>query len=348
MPTNFDLAVRSSEESWRSLRQRRAQAPPAGAEPAVRAATFRAGLEQAEQQLRAAASVGYDSRALNLFYGLSQGGRALAAAAPSLSEQEWKLNGHGLRFPGGDSGSDVTTVQVETTPKKTASSFVRLSVVLDSPLTGPIALGQLWPLMYETTIAAPLGKNLHSPLDVFTGQLRPADRDDAHVGIDDVKITVPAAITRLPEEQRPSVRDFLARYPALDGAVGSERCAAPDGGLPLDWPEKDEQLSLKWPQVRDAHERPQHVLTERLALYRGQHFVLPYAPNSEKVLHPLMVWWQVLYALSMLTRYEPARWTKMIDVDSSGHAVAIEYVLDTALAAVPDLLDEALESLAAH
>lgn len=58
--------------------------------------------------------------------------------------------------------------------------------------------------------------------------------------------------------------------------------------------------------------------------------------------HPLMVWWVVLYALSMLTRYEPAKWTKMIDVNRSEQATAIEFVLDTALDAVPDLLDEAI------
>ena len=131
MPTWFDLALRSGEECWRSLRQRRAQVPAAAAKPAERAATFRAGLEQAEQQLRAAASIGYDSRALNLFYGLSQGGRALAAAAPNLHGQDWRLKGHGLTPYDGGSGCDVRDVQVKPQLEAVASSFVRLSAVLD-------------------------------------------------------------------------------------------------------------------------------------------------------------------------------------------------------------------------
>ncbi|MGH3799867.1 MAG: YaaC family protein [Pseudonocardiaceae bacterium] len=45
----------------------------------MRVDTFRSALEQAEQQFRAAASVDYDSRALNLYYGVSQAGRAVAA-----------------------------------------------------------------------------------------------------------------------------------------------------------------------------------------------------------------------------------------------------------------------------
>jgi hypothetical protein len=43
---------------------------------------FAAALEQAEQQFLAAAAIGVQSRPLNLFYGLSQAGRA--------SQQLWR------------------------------------------------------------------------------------------------------------------------------------------------------------------------------------------------------------------------------------------------------------------
>lgn len=39
-----------------------------------------AALEQSEQLLRGAADLGFASRPLNLFYGLSQAGRAISAA----------------------------------------------------------------------------------------------------------------------------------------------------------------------------------------------------------------------------------------------------------------------------
>lgn len=63
-------------------------------------------------------------------------------------------------------------------------------------------------------------------------------------------------------------------------------------------------------------------------------------------LHPLSAWWLVLYTLSMTTRYQPAGWTKLIDINNSSDATVIEYVLDAALDAVPDLIDESIGTLA--
>ena len=51
---------------------------------------------------------------------------------------------------------------------------------------------------------------------------------------------------------------------------------------------------------------------------------------DEAALHPLMVWWQMLFAMSMLNRYHPAGWTQMIDLDSSPRVVAIEHLPDVA------------------
>lgn len=59
-----------------------------------------------------------------------------------------------------------------------------------------------------------------------------------------------------------------------------------------------------------------------------------------------MAWWGVLYALSMMTRYQPAEWTTLIDVNRTEQATAIEFVLDTALDAAPDLVDEAIDLVA--
>lgn len=69
----------------------------------------------------------------------------------------------------------------------------------------------------------------------------------------------------------------------------------------------------------------------------------PAAEGQPAPLHPLMVWWAVLYALSMLTRYQPAEWTTLVDVNRSEQATAVEFVLDAALDVVPDLVDEAID-----
>ncbi|MET9988255.1 YaaC family protein [Streptomyces mutabilis] len=69
--------------------------------------------------------------------------------------------------------------------------------------------------------------------------------------------------------------------------------------------------------------------------------------GDDRVLHPLMAWWAVLYTLSMLARYQPGQWTAQIDVNRSKDAVAIEYLLDSALAAVPVLILAAIDEVTA-
>lgn len=66
------------------------------------------------------------------------------------------------------------------------------------------------------------------------------------------------------------------------------------------------------------------------------------ASRQQKPLHPLLAWWAVLFGLSMLARYEPARWTEDLDVDKSALAVPLETVLDAALEACPELICLAL------
>jgi hypothetical protein len=57
-----------------------------------------------------------------------------------------------------------------------------------------------------------------------------------------------------------------------------------------------------------------------------------------------MAWWTVLYALSMLARYAPSKWAKALSLADSPIASRIEFVLDSAIDAVPDLLWRALSS----
>ncbi len=57
---------------------------------------------------------------------------------------------------------------------------------------------------------------------------------------------------------------------------------------------------------------------------------------------PLMTWWALLYGLSMLARYHPARWVLALDPDASSEAVMFERVLGAAISAIPHLVLEAL------
>jgi hypothetical protein len=67
-------------ESWGALRGLRASPPGRAADDLERRETFSAALEQAEQFMRAAAEAGYATKAVQLFYVLSQAGRAICAA----------------------------------------------------------------------------------------------------------------------------------------------------------------------------------------------------------------------------------------------------------------------------
>jgi len=210
-------------------------------------------LEQAEQQFRAAALIDFVSRALNLFYGLSQAGRAIAAASAALPNGGWRLNGHGLKLPG------LYAVKPDLA-----------SIVVKS----------------DRKVAA--------------------------------------------------MRHYLSRYPALADFI----VTTPTGGA-QGWPMPNMGLALRWAKPDDV--TTGHVLDGRLTTYRGSKLAYPTLEGATQTVHPLMAWWMVLFSLSMLTRYQPDVWTQMIDVNRSPQATAIEHVLETALEAVPDLINEAID-----
>lgn len=81
----------------------------------------------------------------------------------------------------------------------------------------------------------------------------------------------------------------------------------------------------------------------RLPTYRGRPWAFPRLQNQN--LHPVVVWWAVLYTMSMLARYHPESWVRAIDVDNSPWAVPLEHLLDQALTAVPEIIYEALTQI---
>lgn len=78
--------------------------------------------------------------------------------------------------------------------------------------------------------------------------------------------------------------------------------------------------------------------------YRGTTVILPRTGASAEPLRPLMSWWLMLYALSMLARYSPGNWTRTLSISESPIASRIEFILDTAIDAVPELLWDELFS----
>jgi hypothetical protein len=61
---------------------------------------------------------------------------------------------------------------------------------------------------------------------------------------------------------------------------------------------------------------------------------------------PLLLWWALLFGLSMRARYEPEGWTDDLDVDHSPIAVTLEQVLELALEMLPTLVLDAIRKVA--
>ena len=89
-------------------------------------------------------------------------------------------------------------------------------------------------------------------------------------------------------------------------------------------------------KFRSRHTRP----------YLGDddRYIFPSIGGDQQALHPLLAWWAILFALSMLARYQPDTWTDYLDIDKSP-AVPVETLLDRALLTCPELLLHAIRSV---
>ncbi|MFJ8540287.1 YaaC family protein [Streptomyces sp. NPDC093591] len=120
-----------ADEAWERLRSSRSD-PPARANTGSRRKTYSAALEQAQQLFRAAAVVGPATSPVLAFYGLSQAGRAITAAAWSLKGEDWRLDTHGIKTTGFH--LPFPDIEIRTDPPGTQGSFVKVSEFLDSPV----------------------------------------------------------------------------------------------------------------------------------------------------------------------------------------------------------------------
>jgi len=133
--------------AWEKLRGTRWSPPRAASDDPARRRTYVFALEQAEQMFRAAATVGVATRPLQVFYGLSQAGRAIAAAAAVLVGDGWELSGHGIRCDPGSLRGPLPHIQLQAAKPGGKTSFVRLSELLGSPLwadSQQVTLSDLW------------------------------------------------------------------------------------------------------------------------------------------------------------------------------------------------------------
>ncbi|MGC4952992.1 YaaC family protein [Actinomadura citrea] len=346
MAEDFDLI-------WQGLRATRWDPPAPAAKDKARRRTYVAALEQAEQLMRAAGRVGPASSPLLLFYGLSQAGRAIAAAAGELTGPDWLLDGHGIKAtPGALRSPGLAEITTVTDAPGRKGSFARLSELLESPLwpegeRDPVRLELVWDCIPECRDLAlsedPVARRT-------TLQIEP----EMYSRMDQNPI-VPTPLWPLPDWVMDAEDGHAALAEYLSVFVLGERAAQPyllasEGGPPDferhvgGWGE----ITVNWelPPGAPGGEAGKLAYLESFTRgYCGGRYLFPAITGRGQTMHPLMAWWAVLFVLSMLARYEPARWGAHIAVDSSPHAVTLERILGRAREVVPQVVAETLQEV---
>jgi hypothetical protein len=331
----------SADSAWASLRATRWEPPGAAGVSRDRRRTYTFALEQAEQMFRAAARVGPATRPLLAYYGLNQAGRAIAAAGSGVQGEDWRLSGHGIKSRGLD--GSLAQIAVRCDKSGSSGSFVRLSELLDSPVwadSTPVALSSVWDCIPETRLT-PLAddESRRCPLLVDTRRMHGEPHPLATVPV----TYFPPWVVDSPHG-RQSLTEYLAAFPGareFDSFV-RDGCDQPRFSKDMDgWGE----LQMNW----QAAGGQQCDFIGQVAFlvgitrsYNGSRYFFPAPDGLDKSFHPLMAWWAVLHALSMLARDQPAEWADHIDVDRNPHAVPLENLLKTAVVLMPKLITDTI------
>jgi len=294
-------------------------------------------MEQFEELMRAADQVGSAARPLPLFYALSQAGRAVAAAH---ADEPWQLRGHGLQLK--DEGRPLLNRRVNPGRGPNAS-FRRVteatgSDVLEQPVTVNALCASLPELAVVPELCDLAPRALFVKPIVQSGgavivvspyaEAYVVNLPAAVVGAEDPTSVINEHLLHYPSAAGWELPEPLQRIPPVDnwGATAVIRWRVPDEVQSPNEPERQARIREVAPQYRTA----------------DQQWCRP-AVASGTVLSPLMTWWAVLYALSMVARYEPDMWIGLLNVDESHLAVPLEGLLEEALEAVPHLVLDALQ-----
>jgi hypothetical protein len=301
-------------------------------------------LEQAQQMFRAAEGVGPQTRALLVFYGLSQAGRAIAAAAVGLKGERWNLIGHGIH--GVQWHESLAEIELWADTAGSAGSFVRLSELLGSPLWTKdtrVQLGNLWDTL-PLDMPYPLLEGDRTP-PLHAG---PSIAEGPHPLLTVYVAGFPDRVVHA--GTRSALDTFLTPYLGIAGydSYPRSRMGSETPNFERHGPDNS-ALFMHWRMDNTDAPGPERLqrLHSMTRPYRTSRYFFPTLPGLARDLHPLMAWWAVLYALSMLTRYQPAQWARDIDIDGARHAILVEKLLVLAMEHLPGLIADTIGEVAA-
>jgi hypothetical protein len=324
------------------LRATRAAPPGKAGTDDQRRAVFGAGLQQAEELFEAAAAVGPFARPIPLFYAISQAGRAIAAA---WSDEDRPASGHGLKQAPAQAGwQSGDVLRFEIKPENKPGVFGAVAAILRLPgLTANVPLGALWAALpaqsaptTDQLVALPVWPELYMPGHVNLARFGANHRAYVHLG------------DQAPINDADAIRALLKKYPQAEDAelevvqnlIQCQRTPWGDG-VPVKWAEPDISPT---PEGIPSREWLDSWVTNRVNryIYDREHWLIPAVGDGQDELAPLLLWWALIFGLSILARYEPVAWRAALDPDRSVLAVPLERLLDEALEVAPALLCEAI------
>jgi len=312
---------------WDWLRLTRSDPPGAAKGNPVAAATYRAALEQSEELINAAASVGYPARPLPLFYALSQAGRAIVAARGGANHHI-----HGLKLDRNIPTNLLESkVEPQTLPKLVGQFQAVTASVNSSLISEPVQLGALIHSLPEMSVELATSTDWPKALPLF---IEPWER---------VEVPGQTKIALVMEEERVAAANLgalLSRYPHANRIGVNPVVASAFPTLPTVATPSGTAIELVW--LGDEANLNQAVPQYR---YRGRRWMRPSLVDTELPPSPLMTWWVLLFGLSMLARYHPVPWTQALNVDTSRAAVTLELTMNRAIDAIPHLVFEAILNL---
>jgi hypothetical protein len=308
------------DAALRELRWTRSDPPGLASDDAERRSIYVAALQQFEELLGAARQAGPATKALPLFYALSQAGRAIVAAHGEFP----RTFGHGLGEVPATDGSDVPLLHREVKRRRGGhDTFGAVAAATRSgDFDGRVELGAAW-------VANPNSPrvSLHRwrpdwRLALLAQERQRGQGSPAGVqGIRAFPFCDPLAAT---SDHADSVAAG-GRYPSIpESATTTIQQVENDG-------ERSWRAVIDWPECADSIDSVAPEID-------GLRYLIPSLPGQTQMLSPLMLWWVLLFGFSIYARYHPELWVRSLDVDSDADAVGVERILEAALDHVPGIV----------
>jgi hypothetical protein len=293
---------------------------------------FGAALEQFDELWKATGSVGPTVSPIPLYYALSQGSRAVAAAR--VSSGDWQASGHGLSAK--SSSRAIGELKIEPHQGSNHSFGAFCQAVGSTPLTAEVDLEDAWAAVPGFERVDGLGADATPTLELDAISAGPGTTTTNALLRGDLAAGLPA-------NAQQAARALTLRLSSYSNATRGLRVEPPVPRNPDPYrPQDGPSVEVYW-EADDGTARPLDEVAFRLGGPNTGTFLQPGLGANGDQLTPFAATWVVLLTLSSAARYYPDRWTAALDRDSSVLAVPIEDALSRTRELMPWLLRHALE-----